>query len=185
MRKHSMKYYDSMYAKAKHSPSIPMPGNHIHRTESELQMEHETMVAQWREGQMYERILRGMLRRCNEVGCHPKTRQSLIRIAETKVQESLDASPVAAEQESKTHGRSESLFEEDDEWILGDISEENDDSSHHANTKQCPRGIPACVSTSYSSGSSFCAAQIVECGASEKSSKYASILEDGVFEFEL
>ena len=62
---------------SKKSASIPLPKSHIRRTLSEIQLEHDEKMAEWREGQMYHRLLLGMIRRSGEAGYHPKMCMSI------------------------------------------------------------------------------------------------------------
>ena len=81
-----------------------MPRNHIRRTLSEIQLEQDERVAEWREGQMYHRILTGMLRRSQEVGYHPKTNISAKNIIQTKASGFND------------NASSSSLSDDESEW---------------------------------------------------------------------
>eukprot|EP00985_Skeletonema_marinoi_P010347 scaffold4863_cov149-Skeletonema_marinoi.AAC.6 len=50
------------------SAPIPLPRTHLHRTRSEVALEEANKLADWRENQMYHRLLTGMIRRSQEKG---------------------------------------------------------------------------------------------------------------------
>ena len=62
--------------------SIPIPEAHIRKTNSEIQLENDKLLYEWREGVMYHRLVTGMIQRSKEVGYHPtinKTVQNVIQ----------------------------------------------------------------------------------------------------------
>jgi hypothetical protein len=99
------------------SPSIPIrvPRGAIHRTHSEVQLEHDEKVARWRDAEMYSRLLHGMATRGNEVGYHPDTGKAIQRIMYTK------RTPVPP---------STSICDEDHDWIFSDVSYEVEEERH-------------------------------------------------------
>lgn len=66
-------------AAANNSAPIPFPKSHLRRTISEVELEHANKMADWREHQMYHRLLTGMVRRSQDKGLdqHPKIIRSL------------------------------------------------------------------------------------------------------------
>eukprot|EP00985_Skeletonema_marinoi_P032040 scaffold38004_cov166-Skeletonema_marinoi.AAC.2 len=71
------------------SQSIPISGIISRFSQSELEdLAQAELLADYRDGQMYERIMTGILRRCNMTGTyHPKTMNSLNNIIHTKMQD--------------------------------------------------------------------------------------------------
>ena len=67
------------FAAANNSAPIPFPKSHLRRTISEVELEHANKMADWREHQMYHRLLTGMVRRSRDKGLdqHPKIIRSL------------------------------------------------------------------------------------------------------------
>ncbi len=89
---------------------IPLPVSHVHRTSSEIQLEHDEMVAKWRDYLMRQRLVTGMVQRCEKVGYHPKMANALENMMRTTAQDfgpSSEQSNIAA------------LFDDDDDWFLG------------------------------------------------------------------
>lgn len=74
------------------SPPIPFPQTHLRRTYSEVALEEANRLAEWRENQMYHRLLTGMMRRSKEKGLdqHPKIIRSLENLMQTQ------ASPISS-----------------------------------------------------------------------------------------
>ncbi len=74
------------------SPPIPFPQTHLRRTTSEVALEEANRLAEWRENQMYHRLLTGMMRRSKEKGLdqHPKIIRSLENLMQTH------ASPISS-----------------------------------------------------------------------------------------
>mmetsp|Transcript_31086 Transcript_31086/g.40189 ORF Transcript_31086/g.40189 Transcript_31086/m.40189 type:complete len:165 (-) Transcript_31086:143-637(-) len=90
---------------------IPLPNHHIHRTHSEVQLAQDQLVADYQDGKMYERILIGIMRRCDELGsCHPKTSSSLENIVNTKMQDFRSLS-----ERGTTDAK--------EDWVVGDDDE--------------------------------------------------------------
>ncbi|KAL7461035.1 hypothetical protein ACHAXS_001471 [Conticribra weissflogii] len=101
---------------SKKSASIPMPTSHVQRTFSEIQLEQDERMAELREGQMYHRLLTGMLRRCQEVGCHPKTTMSVQSIIQTQAAIVNDSTP-------------SSFVDGDGDWLLYESCNEVSDKN--------------------------------------------------------
>mmetsp|Transcript_9459 Transcript_9459/g.14619 ORF Transcript_9459/g.14619 Transcript_9459/m.14619 type:complete len:174 (+) Transcript_9459:55-576(+) len=107
----SSKHWKVAVAAPSPSQSIPIAG--ISRSNFELEdLAHAELLADYRDGQMYERIMKGILRRSDGTGTyHPKTLTSLNNIIHTKMQDY------------------ESIFENrrsrhaDEDWFIGDESE--------------------------------------------------------------
>lgn len=99
----------------KKSSSIPLPSNHVRRTFSEIQLEQDERMAELREGQMYHRLLTGMLRRCQQVGYHPKTTMTVQSIIKT--------------QATVKDSTSFSAIDDDGDWLLYDSCDEVSDES--------------------------------------------------------
>lgn len=77
---------------AKKSPSstIPIPNSQLARSHSDIQLENDKKMYEWRDGIMFHRLLNGMLQRHQEVGYHPKINRSVQNVMQTQ------ASPVSA-----------------------------------------------------------------------------------------
>ena len=67
------------FAASNNSAPIPFPKSHLRRTTSEVELEHANKMADWREHQMYHRLLTGMVNRSRDKGLdqHPKIIRSL------------------------------------------------------------------------------------------------------------
>mmetsp|Transcript_6754 Transcript_6754/g.13896 ORF Transcript_6754/g.13896 Transcript_6754/m.13896 type:complete len:167 (-) Transcript_6754:44-544(-) len=102
----------------KQTAIIPLPLSHIRRTSSEIQLAHDEMVAQWRDYRMRQRVVSGMVKRCEKVGYHPKMANALENIM--RITTSQDFAPSSEQSSGNT------LFYDDDDWILSDNS--TDDS---------------------------------------------------------
>mmetsp|Transcript_14857 Transcript_14857/g.22866 ORF Transcript_14857/g.22866 Transcript_14857/m.22866 type:complete len:189 (-) Transcript_14857:96-662(-) len=74
------------------SAPIPLPRTHLHRTRSEVALEEANKLADWRENQMYLRLLTGMIRRSQEKGLdqNPKIIRSMENLVQTQ------ASPISS-----------------------------------------------------------------------------------------
>ena len=57
----SQQTYEIIYpVPVRRSSGIPMPSSHIHRTESELQLHSDMEAAEWRDLQMFHRLVKGI-----------------------------------------------------------------------------------------------------------------------------
>eukprot|EP00580_Thalassiosira_gravida_P000972 CAMPEP_0201623490 /NCGR_PEP_ID=MMETSP0492-20130828/47963_1 /ASSEMBLY_ACC=CAM_ASM_000837 /TAXON_ID=420259 /ORGANISM="Thalassiosira gravida, Strain GMp14c1" /LENGTH=180 /DNA_ID=CAMNT_0048093139 /DNA_START=209 /DNA_END=751 /DNA_ORIENTATION=+ len=64
---------------------IPVPQSHIRRTHSEIDLEREKELYQYRDGIMYHRLINGMVRRGQALGHHPSTiNRSVMNIMQTQ-----------------------------------------------------------------------------------------------------
>ena len=98
------------------SQIIPLPKSHVRRTNSEIQMANDEMVAEWKEYEMYLRLLNGRLRRCEQMGCHPKTESALGNKIRTNAHPiSVTSLPVDI----------------DNGWLIGDMSADHSSEDSH------------------------------------------------------
>ena len=74
-----------LHANNSNSSSIPIPGSHIRRTISEIQLEHEQNLYALREGAMYFRLITGMIQRSKETSYHLKIDSSIKNLVQTQV----------------------------------------------------------------------------------------------------
>ena len=79
----------SRTAKKSPSPTIPIPNSQLPRSYSDIQLENDKKMYEWRDGIMYYRLLTGMVQRHQEVGYHPKINRSVENLMKTQ------ASPVS------------------------------------------------------------------------------------------
>lgn len=112
------------------SAPIPLPHSHIHRTHSELALDEANKMADWRESQMYIRLLTGMIRRSHEKGLdqHPKIIRSLENLMLTQ------ASPISSLQPSSKLN---------EEWgVIGESCRScvAENCSRHPSCTSCSRG---------------------------------------------
>ena len=101
------------------SAPIPFPQTHVRRTYSEVALDQANKVAEWRETQMYHRLLTGMILRSHEKGLdqHPKIIRSLENLVLTQ------ASPI-----SNKHNEEWGVITEDDQGM--DRTRNSCDSSY-------------------------------------------------------
>eukprot|EP00984_Skeletonema_dohrnii_P027102 scaffold16553_cov79-Skeletonema_dohrnii-CCMP3373.AAC.2 len=118
------------------SQSIPISG--ISRSSSELEdLAQAELLADYRDGQMYERIMTGILRRSGGTGTyHPKTLTSLNNIIHTKM---LDYASISEDRRSR---------HPDEDWFIGDKSEPIHSHPLRELTKQKEGSHSLCSSSS-------------------------------------
>ena len=101
--------------------SIPIPRAHITRTNSEIQLENDTKLYEWREGVMYYRLVSGMIQRSKELGNHPSLNKTIQNVM-LKRQASCEVSGTAASPSSDsgyTSGSSSCCsYDDNDEWLF-------------------------------------------------------------------
>ncbi len=174
------------FAAANNSAPIPFPKSHLRRTISEVELEHANKMADWREHQMYHRLLTGMVRRSRDKGLdqHPKIIRSLENLMLTQ------ASPIESLEPSSR---------QNEEWgVIADSSSgrrcsNGRDSLNSSNCSSCSSKGP---STSWSSAMGTSGSSSLSLRRRPSRSNLAPLketaplklswrLEEGIFDIEL